>query len=41
MGRLDAHELPEVLSWFSEAGLDVVHTNLDPYGITVRGRRSE
>ncbi len=35
------HELPEVLLWFSEAGLDVVHTHLDPYGITVRGRRAE
>ncbi len=34
------HDLAEVLAWFEEAQLGVVHTHVDPYGITVRGRRS-
>lgn len=33
------HELSEVLGWFAEAGLVVQHSLVDPYGITVRGRR--
>lgn len=33
------HELSEVLGWFSEAELAVTHSHIDPYGITVRGRR--
>lgn len=33
------HELSEVLGWFAEAGLPVVHSHEDPYGITVRGHR--
>ena len=33
------HDLAEVLAWFDEAKLGVVHTHVDPYGITVRGRR--
>ena len=34
------HDLAEVLAWFDEAQLGVVHTYVDPYGITVRGRRA-
>jgi len=34
------HDLTEVLAWFEEAHLGVVHTHVDPYGITVRGRRA-
>jgi SAM-dependent methyltransferase len=34
------HTLDEVLGWFDSAGLEVVHRNVDPYGITVRGRRA-
>ncbi len=34
------HTLPEVLDWYAAAGLDVVHHHVDPYGITVRGRRA-
>ncbi|MEX2577571.1 MAG: class I SAM-dependent methyltransferase [Verrucomicrobiales bacterium] len=34
------HTLEEVLGWFDEAGLDVVHRNVDPYGITVRGTKA-
>jgi len=34
------HELTEVLGWFADAGLAVQHSHVDPYGITVRGRRS-
>ena len=34
------HDLAEVLAWFDEANLGVVHTHVDPYGITVRGRRA-
>lgn len=33
------HELPEVLEWFTAAGLTLVHQHVDPYGITVRGVR--
>lgn len=31
------HTLPEVETWFAEAGLTVVHRCVDHYGITVRG----
>jgi SAM-dependent methyltransferase len=31
------HTLPEVESWFADAGLSVVHRLVDHYGITVRG----
>ena len=31
------HTLPEVESWFADAGLAVVHRFVDHYGITVRG----
>jgi SAM-dependent methyltransferase len=34
------HTLPEVLGWYERAGLDIVHQHVDPYGITVRGRRA-
>lgn len=34
------HTLDEVLAWFADADLDVVHTCTDHYGITVRGCRS-
>lgn len=34
------HDLADVLAWFQEAQLGVVHTHVDPYGITVRGRRA-
>ena len=34
------HTLPEVESWFENAGLEIVHRLVDPYGITVRGLRS-
>ncbi len=34
------HDLAEVLAWFEEAQLGVVHTTVDPYGLTVRGRRA-
>jgi SAM-dependent methyltransferase len=33
------HTLPEVEGWFKDANLKVVHTRVDPYGITVRGVR--
>ena len=33
------HTLSEVLGWFEVAGLEVVHSHVDQYGITVRGRR--
>jgi SAM-dependent methyltransferase len=32
------HSEEEVLQWFRQAGLEVVHRCVDPYGITVRGR---
>lgn len=34
------HTLDEVRGWFAGAGLTVVHEHVDPYGITMRGRRS-
>lgn len=34
------HTLEEVEGWFADAGLSVVHRNVDFYGITVRGRRA-
>jgi SAM-dependent methyltransferase len=34
------HELDEVLGWFGDAHLRVVHSLIDPYGITVRGQRA-
>ncbi len=34
------HTLPEVLGWFEDAGLSVVHTTVDHYGITVRGKQT-
>lgn len=33
------HTLDEVLSWFADAGLTVVHRHVDHYGITVRATR--
>jgi SAM-dependent methyltransferase len=33
------HTLDEVRGWFADAGLAVVHEHVDPYGITMRGRR--
>jgi SAM-dependent methyltransferase len=34
------HTLGEVVAWYERAGLEVVHRHVDPYGITVRGRRA-
>ena len=34
------HTLDEVLGWYERAGLEVLHRHVDPYGITVRGRRA-
>lgn len=31
------HTLPEIESWFADAGLKIVHRCVDHYGITVRG----
>ena len=31
------HTVPEVESWFADAGLTVIHRHVDPYGITFRG----
>lgn len=31
------HEPDEIMSWFHEAGLNLVHFNVDHYGITARG----
>lgn len=33
------HTLPEVEGWFREAGLELVHSHVDHYGITARGVR--
>lgn len=33
------HTLDEVEGWFDDAGLQIVHREVDPYGITVRGIR--
>lgn len=32
------HTPDEVRGWFEEAGLEILHQHVDPYGITVRGR---
>lgn len=34
------HTLDEVLEWFSSNKLDVVHSYVDEYGITVRGKKA-
>jgi SAM-dependent methyltransferase len=34
------HTQPEVEAWFRDAGLEIVHSRVDFYGVTVRGRRS-
>lgn len=34
------HTLPEVLTWFADAGLEVTHQHMDAYGITVRGKKA-
>lgn len=34
------HTLDEVLGWFADAGLNVIHKCVDHYGITVRGVRA-
>ena len=34
------HTMPEVLGWFKESGLSVIHAGEDDYGITIRGVRS-
>jgi SAM-dependent methyltransferase len=34
------HTLDEVTGWFAASGLELVHEHVDPYGITVRGRRA-
>lgn len=34
------HTMEEVLAWFGEQGLEVIHHHLDPYGITVHGKKS-
>lgn len=34
------HNLTEVLGWFADAGVNVVHDCVDHYGITVRGIKS-
>jgi SAM-dependent methyltransferase len=34
------HTLEEVQGWFLEAGLKVIHSYVDPYGITMRGIRT-
>ena len=34
------HSIDEVLTWFKQCSLEVVHVHVDHYGITVRGRRS-
>lgn len=34
------HTLDEVLGWFADAGLSVIHHCVDQYGITVRGIRA-
>jgi SAM-dependent methyltransferase len=34
------HTLEEVEGWYADAGLEIVHRTVDPYGITVRGVRS-
>jgi SAM-dependent methyltransferase len=34
------HDLDEVLGWFGDAHLRVIHSHIDPYGITVRALRA-
>ena len=33
------YEPSEIESWFARANLTVVHRHVDPYGITMRGKR--
>jgi SAM-dependent methyltransferase len=33
------HTMPEVLDWFYDLGLKVIHENEDDFGITIRGLR--
>lgn len=33
------HTLPEVRTWFTDLGLKIEHEHVDPYGITMRGRK--
>ncbi len=35
------HTLKEVQEWFLNANLDIVHENVDHYGITIRGRNKK
>jgi len=35
------HTLPEVEGWFEAAELEIVHSLVDPYGVTVRGVRRD
>jgi len=35
------HTVPEVESWFADAGLEVIHRHVDHYGITFRGITSK
>lgn len=32
------HTLPEVEEWFNSSGLEIIHRNVDYYGITIRGQ---
>jgi SAM-dependent methyltransferase len=34
------HTADDVRQWFADAGLELVHENVDHYGITMRGRRA-
>ncbi len=31
------YKINEVVSWFNEAGIEIIHSNVDYYGITIRG----
>ena len=31
------YNIDEVISWFDEAGIEILHSNVDYYGITIRG----
>jgi SAM-dependent methyltransferase len=33
------HTLDEVKSWFKDLGLEIIHENVDFYGITIRGKK--
>lgn len=35
------HSLDEVISWFDEMNLEIIHSYVDEYGITVRGKKKE